>query len=289
MVAPLPDRHAVENLLIQRLEPAAMRCPAAPFRDKEATVVKDFAVQQAATCPTMAGTPSEWAPMDVFKAFKTLAKLAAPLVGPDTAPRPAVSRYMSDLQKTQDPSWLAEFVFDDSDKFDRAVLASKAVSWLTRTREVLDLTAFRGWGVHDAVEWRYPDQGLILRANLDLTRPDGSPVMVIPSAQISQLDKAAYIFLVASLGRRHIADRYEVVVHNSGRVLQLDPTQVLERGIAAATAAADALTAFRDGEVELARTPLFFACRDCAAFDSCEPGQHHLATPAESSAGIRLR
>jgi len=284
-----PDRSDLGTALVEALEPVTANChvQARGLSWEDIVRVSDFDVAQASWCQaSVAGPPEPFAP-DMFKTYKAIALRAARHLTGDSTPTALVSTVMQNLQSSQD--WLGDYVRGVPVSV-RIQTATRAVSWLTRTAELLgtdDLTHFR---CDQNLEWRYPGYGLQLKTKIPLVRSDDElsvPVLVTTSPSTSWDDSVAFSLLLWALSVQRSADHALIIVHSTGERTEVEIDALLERGIDAAARAALAVSQRSSGPDGLRRTPVFFTCQSCAWHDSCAE-RHESASRPPVRGGIRL-
>jgi|GEM_PF-5649437 len=162
----------------------ADECPTADCNDlawDEIVHVSDFSVAEAMHCQAkLAGPEAPFEP-DIFKTFKAVALRSVRYLDDVASPREAVSRCMIDLREERD--WIGNYLHD-LDPGVRVQIATRAVTWLSRTLDVLGRDDVGRFRTADPVQWRYPGRGLKLAGKLDLVQGAASgqvPHIVIPS------------------------------------------------------------------------------------------------------------
>jgi hypothetical protein len=283
------DRADLRTALIEALEPVTANCHAQHrgLAWEDVVRVSDFDVAQAAWCQaSVAGPPEPFVP-DIFKTYKAIALRAAKHLTGGSTPTALVSTVMQDLQSSQD--WLGDYV-RAAPASVRIQTATRAISWLTRTTELLgtdDLTHYR---CDQNLEWKYPGYGLQLKTKVPFVRSDHGlsvPVLVTTSPYTSWDDSVAFSMLLWALAVQRSADHAVIIVHSTGERSEIQIDALLERGIGVAAHAALAVSQRDSGPEGLQRTPVFFTCQSCAWHDSCTERSESASGPPVRG-GIRL-
>jgi hypothetical protein len=280
---------ALKAETIAALGSAAARCANEECRFlayENVVQVNRFDVREAAFCQAKVAGPDKFDP-DIFTTFRTVALKAC---GGELAESASIVAAVSSAMKAarDEDRWLGRYL-TEAPAAVRVQIASRAVTWLTRTLDLLDQPHFSGWQPNVAWEWSYPGRGLKLRAPTDLVVPgEGVPVYVVPGTDDGSKDEVAFGILVWCLHHRRLPSEARVAVHSTGRVHTVAPGDLLERGIVATQRTAEAVTRRSTGPDELARHPSYFTCQGCAWANDC--GERLTATASRPAVrgGVRM-
>ncbi len=246
--------------LIDRLGPAALRCADEEVRHldrNEVVRVSAFDVRTAARCQARAAAPAE--PFE--PALHTATRAIALRAGRRVRRFPTVLEAVADTVKQLRRRHIGDSPFDPdewlilylrSQPIDvRARLVARATTWLTATLDLVggadghDHRAIRGWQWEPRAAWSYPGRGLRLETKLDLALPEPGnfmPVMVVAGSHPSALDQVAYSTILWTINRRRIPARVVMVAQTEQTARVLEPTELFERGLEAATRAVEAVS-----------------------------------------------
>jgi hypothetical protein len=153
------DRIELERALIEALGPAALNCPDQDCRSlqwDDIVRVSDFDVTQASWCQAKVAGPPEPFAADIFKTYRAIALRAAKHLTADSSPTSVVSAVMKNLPGSRD--WLGEYA-RTSPTSVRIQTATRAVSWLTRTAELLGTDSLADHRFDQNFDWKYPGHG----------------------------------------------------------------------------------------------------------------------------------
>ena len=284
------ERQELKQAVIQALTPSALNCQERECNQlewDEVVRVSDFDVTQASCCQAKVAGPADPFVADIFKTYRAIALRAAQRLKGPSPVTTAVSTVMKKARGTSD--WIGKYL-DTSAETVRIQTATHAVSWLTRTSELLETSDFSGFRADQNLEWRYPGYGLMLRSKIPLVDGrDGAaiPVLVTTSPSEAWDDAVAYAALLWRLARTDPSDHLAVLIHSTGERFDLAIDPLLERGLAAATRAALAVSRRGSGPDGLGRVPSFFTCQSCAWSDSCVERDEAENRPSVRG-GIRL-
>ncbi len=284
------EHRALVAAIQDGLAEAADACRHADCNDLdwgEIVHVSDFAVGEAMRCQAkLAGPESPFEP-DIFKTFKAVALRSVRYLDDVASPREAVSRCMRDLREERD--WIGNYLHD-VDLGVRVQIATRAVTWLSRTLDVLGRDNVGNFRTADPVQWRYPERGLKLAGKIDLVHGVAGgqvPHIVIPSRSEANDAKVAFLTTVWCASKRHIPAEVVVLAHATGERYSVAPSDVFAHGIEAAASATRALAQRGQSPDGLQRSPSHFTCGGCAWRDDCPDfAAHQLMPPMRG--GVRL-
>lgn len=286
---------AVHTELIEAIKSGlaavADECRSADCNDlawEEIVHVSDFHAAEAMHCQAkLAGPEAPFEP-DIFKTFKAIALRSVRYLDDVASPREAVSRCMIELRDEHD--WIGNYL-RDLDPGIRVQIATRAVTWLSRTLDVLardDVASFR---TAEPVQWRYPGRGLKLSGKLDLVRGSASgqvPHIVIPSRSDANDAKVAFLATLWCASTRQIPSEVVVLAHATSERYSVTPDDLFARGIEAARQATQAIVRRGQGPARLHRSPGHFTCRGCSWRGDCTEHAAYQRTPPVRG-GVRLR
>lgn len=284
------DRADLERVLIEVLEPAALNCHDQDCRSLEwedIVRVSDFDVSQASWCQAKVAGPPEPFAADIFKTYRAIGLRAAKHVTADSSPTSAVSAVMKNSHHVKD--WIGDYVRASPESV-RIQTATRAISWLTRTAEMLGTDDLADYRFDQNFDWKYPGHGLMLRTKVPLVgyaNDASTPVLVTTSPSPAWDDSVAFTVLLWSLVVKRSSDHALILAHSTGERLEIEIDSLLERGIAAATHAALAVSQRDVGPEGLDRSPSFFTCQSCAWHHPCVQRQESEDRPPVRG-GIRL-
>jgi hypothetical protein len=284
------DRIELEGALIEALGPAALNCPDQDCRSlqwDDIVRVSDFDVTQASWCQAKVAGPPEPFAADIFKTYRAIALRAAKHLTADSSPTSVVSAVMKNLPGSRD--WLGEYA-RTSPTSVRIQTATRAVSWLTRTAELLGTDSLADHRFDQNFDWKYPGHGLMLRTKVPLVsyaNDASTPILVATSPSRAWDDSTAFTVLLWSLVVKRSSDHALVLVHSTGERIEIEINSMFERGIEAAARAALAVSQRDIGPDGLDRSPSFFTCQSCAWHDPCTQRQESEDRPPVRG-GIRL-
>lgn len=263
------------------------------------TQVSAFDVRASALCQASVAAQPE--PFETHPALLTrhLALTAGRRIhrtggSPTEAVRAAMAEAM-EAERWPGP-WLREQPRDV-----RTLCATKAITWLGRTMDVLEVTDLRRWQFARDLNWSFPGRGLKLKAKLDLMRPDAVPVVVATSTAPHAMDQVAFIVLLTLVNDLRPIDEAVVVVHSSGERISIDPDTMIDRGVEAARTALEAVLEQAISGPDAVEPPLhlaarasLFGCRACP-FVKCshrhrpdDPNIDGDERPTVTRGGLRL-
>ncbi len=281
----------IERALIEGLDQLALQCNEDPRSSRDWHIVRDFNATNASQCESLAGAQilaDDGFRPDLYKSFKALARDA---LHRDDSPREAVVASLKTLrnepERPERLRWLYEYVWLDIDPSQRARLASMSISWIARLSAALGQPDMSSWVGGVPVKWQFPDRGLRLEATIDATTHDGKVVLEAPLSGAAE-DKAAYAAVIYAAAKRSIPESIVLVDPSRRAVRTLSISEVVERGVRTAEAAARAVITSSSGSPRgLGRSPSYFSCRSCPGLEACTHGQDWLSEPVTTRGGMR--
>lgn len=281
----------LEQQATHMLEDAATNCVPRPCNEldwDEIVKVSDFDVIEAARCQAkVAGPDTPFVP-DVFNTHKAIALASYRRVAGGASVTAAVSNYMSQARSTS--NWIGQYLQTAPAEL-RTQTAVRAITWLTRTLDVLGETDLDGWAANNGIDWRYPGCGLMLRGKIDLLQVSGGlhrGVIVATSPSEAFNDKVAFLAALFGLSRRRELDEIVVLIHSTGERLTVEPSSLYPQGLVAAQRAANGVSRRTSGPHGLNRSAAHFTCQSCHWHEDCEERAEATRGP-EIRGGVRLR
>ena len=288
----LGSRRELEQAVIGALGEVAERCVDGDGRKlewDEIVHVSDFHVGESLACQAKLASPDEGFEAAIFNTFKTIGRRSMQYLDQAGTPTEAVSLSMrNDRKNSGGRDWIGDYLLG-ADLAERVQVATRAVTWLTRTLDVLGPGGTAGMRADVKVDWWFPGRGLRLNGRIDLVAGTGSarlPLIVIPSRSVAWEARVGFLTLLWCL-RNPVPDRVEVLVHASGDRYSVHPDDVVEQAIEQARIATHALLHRESGPLELPRSASFFTCASCIWRDDCTEHTSLAKLPAVRG-GIRL-
>ena len=283
----------LEQELIDVLDDVVASCVDGECRDldwDDIVHVSDFHVAEAQRCQAKVAMPDEGFEPHIFNTFKTIALRSMQYVDRETSPTAAVSMYMR-AERTNGAAndWIGTYL-RSAGAAERVQTASRAVTWLARTIDVLETDDVSHMRWSQKVEWRFPGKGLRLNGKVDLVTGSASarvPHIVIPSRSAAHEARVAFLALLWALTNRSVPEHVVVLTHATGVRSRVAPEDLFHLGIEGARLAALALAQQGRGPDGLSRTPSFFTCQECDWSNDCAEWSAHQAAPPVRG-GIRL-
>lgn len=288
----LGSRRELEQAVISALGEVAERCVDGDGRNlewDEIVHVSDFHVGESLACEAKLASPDEGFEAAIFNTFKAIGRRSMQYLDQAGTPTEAVSLSMrNDRKNSGGRDWIGDYLLG-ADLTERVQVATRAVTWLTRTLDVLGPDGVAGMRADQKVDWWFPGRGLRLNGRIDLVAGTGTariPHIVVPSRSAAWEAKVGFLTLLWCL-RNPVPDRVEVLVHASGERYSVQPEDVVEQAIEQARITTHALSHRETGPLDLARTASFFTCAGCAWQEDCV--EHAaLAELPSVRGGIRL-
>ena len=283
----------LEQDLIGVLDDAVASCADGECRDldwDDIVHVSDFHVAEAERCQAKVAMLDDEFEPHIFNTFKTIALRSMQYVDRETSPTAAVSMYMrAERNNGAANDWIGTYL-RSAGAAERVQAASRAVTWLARTIDVLETDDVSHMKCSQKVEWRFPGKGLRLNGKVDLVAGAASarvPHIVIPSRTSAHEARVAFLALLWTLTNRSAPEHVVVLTHATGVRSRVAPEDLFQLGMEGARLAALALVQQGRGPEGLSRTASFFTCRDCDWRDDCAEWSAHRALPPVRG-GIRL-
>lgn len=278
-------RRALTGRLVEAFGEAALQLPDTEVRElkyHEITFLSAYDIRTATICQASLAAPTPEFETSPPLLTRHLALSAGRRVHKfDGSLTAAMRNAMAEAMASE--RWPGPYLNEES-RDVRALCASKAITWLNRTLDVLDVDDLRRWQFNRDLTWNFPGRGLKLKAKLDLLTPPSAnsptpvPVLVVPNTAEESLNRVAFTLLLLLINDLRPIDEARIVVHASGEVLTVEPDALVDRAIDAATRALDAVVV-RDSidrdyggdgghslrpPSHLDLAPGQFVCRDCA-------------------------